>query len=277
MMKLIKLVLPILFLTFTIVEANAQKTTKKPSIFEKMKQKRKTKITPPPPLDPEPKIADESPMPFFIASNSEPNWSIELLQGMDASLEAKILVDNGEKQYKTQLYKQVIQFGDSFREVYMSKPPEKDINTYEVQLIDGACSDENKGLDDARIVLKINNLSYESCGNYAKNMQMELNGKFVVVAVNNTKTDKTNSVNIDVFRNKISANMGCNTMFGNFFASKGEVKPPILAATRMACDDMKLEDDFGAAMQKIRTYVSSDYGIFFLDENKKRIVELKRL
>lgn len=277
-MKLIKLVLPILFLTFTIVEANAQKTTKKPSVFEKMKQKKKAKITPPPPpLDPEPKIADESPIPFFIANRSEPNWSIELLQGMDASLEAKILVDNGEKQYKTQLYKQVIQFGDSFREVYASKPGGKDGNTYEVQLIDGVCSNENQELNDARIILKINNLSYEGCGNYAKNMQMELSGKFIVVAVNNIKTDKTNSVNIDIFRHRISANMGCNTMFGNFFASKGEVKPPVLAATRMACNDMKLEDDFGAAVQKIRTYVSSDYGIFFLDENKKRIVELKRL
>jgi heat shock protein HslJ len=277
-MKLIKLLLPILFLTFTIVEVNAQKVNKKMSISEKLKQKRKGKITPPPPPEyVEPVIADESPVPFFIAGGEEPNWNIELLQGMDASLEAKIVMDYGEKQYKTQLFKQVIKLGDSFREIYINKPNGKDKNVYEVQITHEVCQDEAHNKHDARILLKINDLSYESCGDYAKNMQMELNGKFIVVAINGIKTNKTNSVEIDVFRRQISANMGCNMMSGSFFASKNEVKPLVLAATRMMCNDMKLEQDFGTAVGRIRTYTSSDYGIFFLDENKKKILELKRL
>jgi heat shock protein HslJ len=276
-MKLIKLLLLILCLTFTIAEVDAQKTSKKTSVIEKMKQKKKSKITPPPPVETEPVIADESPLPFFIAGGEEPNWNIELLQGMDASLEAKIVMDYGEKQYKTQLFKEVIKFGDSFREVYVSKPNGKDKNVYEVQIIDEVCQDEAQNKHDARIVLKINDLSYQSCGDYAKNMPMQLNGKFRVVAVNGVKTEKNNNVDIDVFRRQISANMGCNMMSGGFFAGKNEVKPLILAATRMACNDMKLEQDFGAAIQRIRTYTSSDYGIFFLDENKKKVLELKRL
>ena len=281
MIKLIKLLLPILFLTFTIVEVNAQKTSKKTSILDKAKQKKKSKspmvITPPPPIETEPVIAAENPVPYFVGAGNEPNWNIEMLQGMDGSFETKIMTNYGEQKYDTQLFKQIIKIDDSYQEVYTSKPTPKDKNSYDVQFVNEPCTDAAKINHEARIRLKINELTYNGCGDFAKNMPLELSGKFIVIAVNNIKTNKTSSVEIDVFRHTISANMGCNSMSGGFFAAKNEIKPILLAATRMACDDMKLEQDFGAAIRQVKSYESSDYGIFLLDVNKKRVLELKRL
>ena len=280
-MKLIKLLLTFSVLTFTFTAINAQKTNPKTSIFSKKKDRKQRKtpvIVTPPPKEDVPVIADESPLPYFVGGGNEPGWNIEMLQGMDASMEVKIVADYGEKNYKTQLFKQTIKFGDSFREVYASKPDTNGKSEFEAQFVNEPCTDDAGQSKDARIVLKTNERTYNGCGDFAKNMPMELNGKYVVMAINGVKTNQTNTiVNIDIFRRNINANMGCNTMTGNFFASKGEIKPLVLAATRMACTDMKLENDFMAATQLIKTYTNSDYGIFLLNEKKQRILELKRL
>ena len=276
MIKSLKLLLPILFLTFAIAEINAQKVVKKTSIVDKFKQKKKQKsnviVTPPPPIETAPVIADESPLPYFTGGGNEPGWAIEMLQGMDASLETKIITNYGEKKYTTQLFKT-----NDNQTIFTSKPDANGKSMFEMQFVNEFCVDDAGTRHETRIRLKINELSYNGCGDFAKNMPMELSGKFIVVAINGLKTNKTNTVNIDVFRHNISANMGCNTMSGGFFATKSEIISPVLAATRMACDDMKLEQDFGVAIQLIKTYESSDYGLFLLDANKKRVLELKRL
>ena len=280
-MKLIKLLFIFSLLTCNFMEVNAQKTSTKTSILPKKKDKKQRKmpvaVTPPPKED-IPVIADESPLPYFIGGGNEPGWNIEMLQGMDASMEVKIVADYGEKNYKTQLFKQTIKFGDSFREVYASKPNANGKSEFEVQFVNEPCTDDADQEYDARIILKTNEKTYNGCGDFAKNMPMELDGKYVVMAINGVKTNQTNTTaNIDVFRRNINANMGCNAMSGNFFASNGEIKKIVLATTLMACDDMKLEQNFVAAIRLVKTYTNSDYGVFLLDEKKQRVLELKRL
>lgn len=77
----------------------------------------------------------------------------------------------------------------------------------------------------------------------------DLNGEWSVVELNGKKLDPADSkqlIVIDVARNHLSGNAGCNRMNGNIEyseARKNIIKFPQVATTRMACPDLKGEQE----------------------------------
>ena len=85
----------------------------------------------------------------------------------------------------------------------------------------------------------------------------ELDGEWSVVELNGKKLDPADSkqlIVIDVARKHLSGNAGCNRMNGNIEytdAQKNIIKFPQVATTRMACPDMKGEQEFLEALNKV--------------------------
>ncbi|WP_075556108.1 MULTISPECIES: META domain-containing protein [Parabacteroides] len=85
----------------------------------------------------------------------------------------------------------------------------------------------------------------------------DLDGEWSVVELNGKKLDPADSkqlIVIDVARKHLSGNAGCNRMNGNIEytdAQKNIIKFPQVATTRMACPDMKGEQEFLEALNKV--------------------------
>ena len=85
----------------------------------------------------------------------------------------------------------------------------------------------------------------------------DLDGEWSVVELNGKKLDPADSkqlIVIDVARKHLSGNAGCNRMNGNIEytdAQKNIIKFPQVATTRMACPDMKGEQEFLDALNKV--------------------------
>ena len=85
----------------------------------------------------------------------------------------------------------------------------------------------------------------------------DLDGEWRVVELNGKKLDPADSkqlIVIDVARKHLSGNAGCNRMNGNIEytdAQKNIIKFPQVATTRMACPDMKGEQEFLEALNKV--------------------------
>ena len=85
----------------------------------------------------------------------------------------------------------------------------------------------------------------------------DLDGEWSVVQLNGKKLDPADSkqlIVIDVARKHLSGNAGCNRMNGNIEytdAQKNIIKFPQVATTRMACPDMKGEQEFLEALNKV--------------------------
>lgn len=85
----------------------------------------------------------------------------------------------------------------------------------------------------------------------------DLDGEWSVVELNGKKlapADSKQLIVIDVARKHLSGNAGCNRMNGNIEytdAQKNIIKFPQVATTRMACPDMKGEQEFLEALNKV--------------------------
>lgn len=85
----------------------------------------------------------------------------------------------------------------------------------------------------------------------------DLDGEWSVVELNGKKLDPADSkqlIVIDVARKHLSGNAGCNRMNGNIEytdAQKNIIKFPQVATTRMACPDMKGEQELLDALNKV--------------------------
>ena len=85
----------------------------------------------------------------------------------------------------------------------------------------------------------------------------DLDGEWRVVELNGNKLDPDKSnqlIVIDVARNHLSGNAGCNRMNGSIEyseARKNIIKFPQVATTRMACPELKGEQEFLEALNKV--------------------------
>ena len=82
----------------------------------------------------------------------------------------------------------------------------------------------------------------------------DLNGEWSVVELNGKKLDPSESnqlIVIDVARNHLSGNAGMNGNIEYSEARKNIIKFPQVATTRMACPNLKGEQEFLEALNKV--------------------------
>jgi heat shock protein HslJ len=223
--------------------------------------------------------ADERPTPYFTGFGSEPGWNIVMLQGQDRSFEVDLTTDYGAKRLRGNMKEQRIAFADSFRDVIVGDLSDgKEKIRVEIQLIEELSHDDAEREFTCRVAIKLPERELTGCGDMAKTLAMNLDGRYQVTAIDGVRIKKKNSVQIDVFQRKINAKMGCNTMNAYFLARKNEkIEPVNFATTRMACPDMKLENLFSGAMKKVKSFHKDRSYVVFLDENSNKIVELKKI
>ncbi len=222
---------------------------------------------------------NEAAIPYYIGMGNEPGWSLELRQGQDASFEANLVMDYGEKKYKGNLKKTTLTFGDSFREVIMGEMSDgKNKVPLEIQIIEGDCKDDADKNHEAMTVLKLGDRTLNGCGDFAANMALELNGRYKVTAINGNRVKQDNQLKISVFDRRISGKMGCNNLNSYFMAKKdGSVSEMNFLATRMLCKDMKLEETFTQEIHKVAKYFLDKKYLVFLDANDSKIIELQKV
>ena len=223
--------------------------------------------------------ASERPIPYFTGFGNEPGWNIVMYQGQDRSFDVELVTDYGEKRLRGKMKEQRIAFADSFRDVIVGDLSDgKENIPVEIQFVEEMSMDEGEREFTCRVAIKLPERELTGYGDMAKELAMNLDGRYQVIAIDGVRIKKKNSVQIDVFQRKISAKMGCNTMNGYFLARKNEkIQPVNFAMTRMACPDMKLEKLFSAAMQKIKGFHKDKNYVVFLDEKSNKVVELRKV
>lgn len=117
----------------------------------------------------------------------------------------------------------------------------------------------------------------------------DLDGEWQVAELNGKKLDPTESKQllvIDVARNHLSGNAGCNRMNGNIEYTEGRkniIKFPQIATTRMACPELQGEQEFLQALDKVVRFEAegnvkpvSKIAFFGTDNNKLMVIEKKK-
>ena len=117
----------------------------------------------------------------------------------------------------------------------------------------------------------------------------DLDGEWSVVELNGKKLDPADSkqlIVIDVARNHLSGNAGCNRMNGNIEyseARKNIIKFPQVATTRMACPDLKGEREFLEALNKVVRFEAeanvkpvNTIAFYGTDNGKLMVIEKKK-
>lgn len=117
----------------------------------------------------------------------------------------------------------------------------------------------------------------------------DLDGEWSVVELNGNKLDPDKSnqlLVIDVARNHLSGNAGCNRMNGNIEyseARKNIIKFPQVATTRMACPNLKGEQEFLEALNKVVRFEAegdvkpvNTIAFYGTDNGKLMVIEKKK-
>ena len=106
----------------------------------------------------------------------------------------------------------------------------------------------------------------ELAGTYWK--LTELNGKQVVAG----QSPKEPRIILDLYTHLFSGNAGCNTIMGScHFKSSGKISFSSVAATKMLCSDMNLEEDFLKIFDLIESYKMENNILTFYDAAKTRL------
>ena len=114
----------------------------------------------------------------------------------------------------------------------------------------------------------------------------DLDGEWSVVELNGDKlSDGNQLLVIDVARKHLSGNAGCNRMPGNIEysdAQKNIIKFSQVATTRMACPDMKGEQDFLQALNNVVRFQAegtekpvNTIALYGTDNSKLMVIEKK--
>lgn len=93
------------------------------------------------------------------------------------------------------------------------------------------------------------------------------------------KTEEAAVVNFDTKENKVSGTAGCNRFTGGFKLGeegKNSIKFSPLAATKMMCPDMEIEDKLFQAIDAARTVKVSKSEMSLRDAEGKPVVKLAR-
>lgn len=117
----------------------------------------------------------------------------------------------------------------------------------------------------------------------------DLNGEWNVVELNGQKLNPAQSnqlMVIDVARNHLSGNAGCNRMTGNIeYAEdrKNIIKFPQVATTRMACPELKGEQEFLEALNKVVRFEAEgnvqlidSIAFYGIDNSKLMVIKKKQ-
>lgn len=117
----------------------------------------------------------------------------------------------------------------------------------------------------------------------------DLDGEWSVAELNGRKLDPAESkqlIVIDVARNHLSGNAGCNRMNGSIDYSpqrKNIIKFPQIATTRMACPELQGEQEFLEALNKVVRFEAegnvkpvNTIAFFGTDNSKLMVIEKKK-
>jgi len=98
---------------------------------------------------------------------------------------------------------------------------------------------------------------------------VELEGK----AVDAATTANVPTIMFTQDGHRVSGHAGCNRMMGGFtFTGSNEIKLGPMASTKMACPDMKMEDDYLKALDKVTSY-SFENGNLLLNNDKTPVAK----
>ena len=90
------------------------------------------------------------------------------------------------------------------------------------------------------------------CGNQVPDLK--LHNTWIILSVNGKKLNEIDfmkgepKITIDVIKNKISGNDGCNNLFGGFQYEKGVLIFQHLAGTMMACPNLKISNEISKSL-----------------------------
>ncbi len=127
-------------------------------------------------------------------------------------------------------------------------------------------------------------LLFMSCPVWAQTTKKKslpvLSGTYELVKMRNQNTleaiepGKTN-IDINTKTNQISANVGCNSISGEFKTQKNKISPLKLMQTEMFCADNKIETPFVQHLMRVNAYVLTSKQLSFC-EGKKVLLVLKK-
>lgn len=84
-------------------------------------------------------------------------------------------------------------------------------------------------------------------------------------------------IKIDLSKNDIYGNTGCNRFSGKIEVTQNEVAISEVSATKMACREMDVEEGFLKALQDVSSYALNDAKLQFLDKNGELLIECSYL
>lgn len=116
-----------------------------------------------------------------------------------------------------------------------------------VNIVHGACSD---GMSDRlypdKVQLRVDERSFEGCGGDPVASESRIaDTRWSVLSVNGRQTGGGERFTLAFTRDRLSGQFGCNRMSGTYRASPSGLTAGPLIATRMACADMRFEDQAG--------------------------------
>lgn len=104
------------------------------------------------------------------------------------------------------------------------------------------------------------------------------NKEYNVVAINGTKlkvaAEEQPTMAFDWAEKRVAGFAGCNRYFSQFEVGEGTLAFQQAGATKMACPNLELEDQFLAAFNKVKAYECTANGLRLLDENKTVVLLL---
>lgn len=111
-----------------------------------------------------------------------------------------------------------------------------------------------------------------SC-NSSKNVAKLGGVKWVLQTLNNKKvgmTDQNSDIYIqfDEIKKSVNGRGGCNRFFGNYEINGNKLKFSPMGATRMACPDLQLENEFFKMLETVDTYSIKENTLSFLSEGQ---------
>ncbi len=116
----------------------------------------------------------------------------------------------------------------------------------------------------------------------------DLDGNWDIIEMNGITLDPqatSQTLSLDIDRETMSGNAGCNRMSGKieyFPGQKDIIKFPRIVTTRMACQDMQLEDELLKTLDKVVRFATDTdtkpinrIAFYGIDNNKLLVIEKK--
>ncbi|WP_299820993.1 META domain-containing protein [uncultured Pontibacter sp.] len=173
----------------------------------------------------------------FVASGNEPFWTLEIHGDMlidfkttspeDASIKVPMSV--------------VVELKDGENISYQAETSD---GVFTVKLMLEDCQEPLSGKKSPYSVqVNYKNTVYKGCGSYLINSRLE--GNWILEQLNGKEVtaEKGPFLNLSLKDNRVSGNAGCNRISGSLEAKRHTLYVGAIAATRMACPDLEIENE----------------------------------